>query len=460
MNAYKSLFDAQKRLSSELRRAGVDSRRQKLKALRKWILSHRTTIQEAIAKDLDKPASESDITEIYPLLAETRLAEQRLHEWTRPVPVESSLAFLGSRAFVQYEALGTSLIMSPWNYPLLLALGPAVSSIAAGNTITLKPSEYTPNTNIIIQQMLDELFSPEEFLLVEGGAEEAKSLLELPFDKVFFTGSPTVGRIVMQAAARHLSSVTLELGGKSPVIIDASADLQDAAEKIAWGKWTNAGQTCVAPDYIFIDATVKDSFLSLLEKEALKYRNKENYTSIINESHWDRLEALKQDALQHGSQVAFGGEGDREQRRMYPIVLTNLSSSMKITQEEIFGPILPLFTFTDLSEVVDYVNHRPKPLALYLYSKSTKSRKKIMTATTSGSLVINDNVIQFGHPHLPMGGVGQSGLGKSHGHEGFKAFSNARSIIRQRVGHTVPKLVYPPYTTHKLKLINWLIKYF
>lgn len=455
------LFEKQKKRSQELRNTPLQSRKQKLKALRHWIYTQRDDIQAAVYQDMAKPASEVDVTEIYPVLAEAWSAIRHLKSWAAPEPVNGSLTFLGTSAYVHYEPKGTSLVISPWNYPLLLAIGPIISSIAAGNTIILKPSEFTPAVNGVIRTMIGELFAEEEVAMLEGDAAVATDLLKLPFDHIFFTGSPAVGKIVMEAAAKNLTSVTLELGGKSPTIVDETADELDAARKIAWGKWTNAGQTCVAPDYVFVHRSKMTSLLRALELHAEKgYSNKASYTSIINERHFDRLSSCLSDAVDKGAKVEFGGEMHRASCTISPTVLTETTDEMLLMKEEIFGPLLPIRAYDQLEEVIRFINERPKPLALYLYTRSKKNRMRILSETSSGAVVFNDNVLQFGHPHLPMGGVNNSGIGKAHGRAGFLAFSHGKAVLRQRVGFTIAGTVYPPYSRLKKKLIEWMLKYF
>lgn len=458
---YQSLYLSQHKKSLELRSVPIAHRIKNLKALKKWLLTHQEDIQSAEFKDLAKPESEVDITEIYPLLSEIRHALRKIKKWTAPKLISGSLTFLGTQAHIHYEPKGTSLIISPWNYPMMLAVGPMISALSAGCTITLKPSEFTPNTNKIIGQMIAELFSPNEVTMVEGDSEAATALLAQPYDHIFFTGSPVVGKVVMSAAAKNLSSVTLELGGKSPTIIDESADINDAAEKISWGKWTNAGQTCIAPDYIFVHQSKQQEFLDAIRQFAQRmYGEKSNYASIINDRHFQRLTNLLDDGIDKGAQVFFGGESDKDNCVIRPTIITAVNEKMTLLNEEIFGPILPVMTYNSLDEVIAYINERPKPLALYIFSRNKRNRKIIIDRTSSGGVVINDNVLQFGHPNLPMGGVNNSGLGKAHGYQGFLEFSHPKSILKQRTGLTIVKTIYPPYNKWKKKLIALMLKYF
>lgn len=455
------LWARQRERSLALRRAPVSERVQKLKAMQQWILSHMQEIAQGAYADLRKPEFEAKLSEIYPVLSEIRHTLRHLKQWTSARPVATSPTFLGTSAYVQPEPKGVCLIISPWNYPFNLSVGPLVSAVAAGNTVILKPSEYTTHTNAVIRKLVTELFSPEEVAMVEGDAEAAQQLLSLPFDHIFFTGSPAVGKVVMEAAARHLTSVTLELGGKSPTIVDETANIRDAAEKITWGKWLNAGQTCVAPDYLLVHHSIKDALIAELKQAAERlYGSDDAYTSIINQRHFERLNAGIADALNRDARVEFGGKTEPERCRIYPMVISELTADARLLQEEIFGPVLPVVTFHELREAIDWVNAREKPLAMYFFSSSKERQARVLKATSAGALLFNDCVIQFGHPHLPFGGVNHSGIGKAHGHEGFLAFSNQKAVIRQRRGFTMAKSIYPPYNGLKRWVLEMMLRYF
>lgn len=460
-NAYGEVFLSHKKTAKQLKLEPVGKRKERLISIRKWIFSHRKEIQEAIYLDLQKPPEEADLSEIYPVLTELKHAIGNITSWSSPQTVAGNSGYLGTSAKIYHEPKGVCLIISPWNYPFNLAMGPIVSAIAAGNTIILKPSEFTPNTNGIIKRLLHDLFKEEMIKMVEGEADVATELLKLPFDHIFFTGSPAVGKLVMEAAAKNLSSVTLELGGKSPTVVDETADMKDAATKIAWGKWLNAGQTCVAPDYLFVHQSRKEDLLSELKKEAdFLYGKDENYSSIINRRHFERLKASLEEAKKNDSTLEFGRNPDDKNLKIYPTVISNLKGDNSLMQEEIFGPILPVLSYEKLDEVIEFINTRPKPLALYYFTKNGRNKKRIINETSSGSVVINDTVLQFAHPNLPFGGVNNSGIGKAHGKAGFIAFSNEKSVLKQRVGFTMAKSVYPPYSTLKKKMIHLMLKYF
>lgn len=456
---YSELFLRHANSAMRLRHAPLAARKQKLKLMKNWLLTNKSAFEEAVFSDLAKPAEEVNVTEIYPVITELRHAISNLKTWASPKSIKGSLAFLGTSAYTYYEPKGCSLIISPWNYPILLSLGPVISSIAAGNTIILKPSEFTPATNEVLRKLFKELYDEDEICLIEGASDVASALLKQPFDHIFFTGSPMVGKIVMAAAAKNLSSVTLELGGKSPTIVDQTANLTTAARRIAWGKWTNAGQTCVAPDYVFVHRSKSDAFIAELKQHTQRmYFDKSNYASIINERHFDRVRELISDATSKGARVILSGK--QAENVIDPVILLNVRDEMQVMQEEIFGPVLPIKTYDNLEEVIEFINRRPKPLALYHYSSSRKLKSKVLSQTSSGAIVFNDSVLQFGHPHLPMGGINNSGIGKAHGEAGFQAFSHGKAILKQWLPISIASLVYPPYNGLKKKLIALMLKYF
>ena len=458
----RELFDNCKTKAPTLRVSTFRQRKAKLKKLESWIFSHRPEIHMALYQDLQKPPQETDITEIFVVLSEIRKAKRNLRRWMTPIQYAiGSIVFLGTRSESHPESKGACLIISPWNYPFQLAIGPLVSAIAAGNSVIIKPSEFAENTSILIQKMCDAIFEKDDVSVVLGEVEESKELLTLPFDHIFFTGSPAVGKIVMEAASKHLASVTLELGGKSPTIVDETARIKDAASKIAWGKWLNAGQVCIAPDYLLVHERVKDRLIEELVVQSTKiYGEEENYSAIISRQHHNRVNDLMADAIEKGADIEFGGKSDRGNLRFTPTLLSGVSFESILMKEEIFGPILPLITFKNLDEALAIINQKEKPLALYVFSKSKKNIERVKRETTSGMMAINDTVIQFGHPNLPIGGVNNSGIGKAHGYSGFLAFSNQKAILRQRTGFTVPKLVYPPYRKLQNFIIELMIKYF
>jgi len=452
------VFQKQQTKALELRSQPIKARKKLLKRLETWILENRKHIQDALFEDFHKLPEETDLMETYVVLTEIREARKNLNYWTRNEYVKPNLPYLGTSSFIQYEPKGVCLVIAPWNFPFQLAVAPLVSALAAGNTCILKPSEFTPATSALLKKMCEGLFDINQVALFEGDHTVSTDLLKLPFNHVFFTGSPRVGKIVMEAAAKHLASVTLELGGKSPVFIDESANIADTAEKISWAKWSNAGQTCTAPDYILVHKSRQQELLRELKLCAERLYPAANYmTHVVNDAHGNRLEKWLDEALNSGAKLDFGGKGDHH---FEPTVVHDVSEESSLLQEEIFGPILPVKIYEDLNEAIHYVNSKEKPLSLYVFSKSKKAIRQILKSTSSGSVAINDAVIQFGHPELPFGGVNNSGFGKSHGRYGFIAFSNEKSVLKQRIGLTMAKTLYPPYSGLKKKMIDLLLKYF
>lgn len=457
----QELFRQHKERSLELRSSSSFDRIKKLIKLRSWIEENRNELQEALYLDFQKPMVETDLTEYYLAKKEIDHAIKNIEKWMRPKKVRTPITLIGSRSSVVLEPKGVCLIIAPWNYPFSLIVTPLVSALAAGNTIFLKPSEITSNTTRLIFRMITTVFDQEEVVVFEGGIETSTALLRLPFDHIFFTGSPKVGKIVMEAASKNLTSITLELGGKSPNIIDASADLIDAVEKIVFNKFLNAGQTCIAPDYVLIDALVHDEFVSLLKLRIEKVygENDSDLAGISSKKHWTHLVGLIKNAVKNGAKVECGGDYNEQELRLSPTVLTRISKEMTLMNDEIFGPILPILMYEDLNEAIHFVNDRPKPLALYFYSKDKRSIKKVVALTSSGGVCINDGNIQFSNNYLPFGGVNNSGIGRSHGYFGFESFSNQKSVLRQRIGRTSLKVLYPPYTKKVKKYVDLLLRW-
>jgi len=461
------VFNALKGRSQVLRRESYKERIRRLKKLRSWILGNRERVQQAIFKDFRKPAMEVDAAELFTVIAEINHAIAHLADWVKPRKIDAPLTFLGTRSVINYEPKGVCLIISPWNYPFNLSIGPLVSCLAAGNTAMLKPSELTPNTSALIAELADETFEKDVVTVVQGDASVSEELLRLPFDHIFFTGSPAVGKIVMRAAAENLSSVTLELGGKSPAIIDDTANLADAARRIAFGKFFNNGQTCIAPDYILISKSVKDRFISQLGENINKLFGEGNsveetspdYARIVNGRHFRRLSGLMQDAIAKGAKPAFGGKVNESKLFFQPTILTDIAGDTRIMEEEIFGPVLPVVEMNSQQEAIDFVNSKPKPLSLYLFSNDRAFRNRVLKETSAGGVCINDCVIQFAHPNLPFGGVNNSGIGKSHGVAGFLTFSNEKPVIVQKNGLSNAYVFHPPFGPVKQKLLDWMIRW-
>jgi aldehyde dehydrogenase (NAD+) len=426
---------------------------EKLRRFHAAMFAHRAEFYGALWADYQKPAPEVDMSELYPVVSEARHAIKHLRRWMRPRRVATPLALLGSRSCIVHEAKGVVLILSPWNFPVNLTLGPFVSAIAAGNCVMIKPSEMTPHTSALMKRIVGELFDESEAAVVEGDAAVAEALLRKKWDHIFFTGSAAVGRVVMKAAAEHLTPVTLELGGKSPVIVDRTANLDEAARKIAWGKFLNCGQICIAPDYLLIDEAIQAPFV-----EKLRAAITPETGLIVNDRHAARLKHLFDDAVSGGAEVVAGGGFD--QRSIAPTLLANVDPESPVMQQEIFGPLLPMITYRTLDDALRIIAAREKPLVLYLFSRSRKVINEVLRRTTAGGTAINDTLVQFYQLNLPFGGVGESGVGKAHGQFGFEAFSNARSVFEQPTRFSAIQLLYPPYTNFKKKLIDLTLRYF
>lgn len=462
MEVIKNVFEAQLKNKIVLRKSDAKTRINKLRLLKKGIESFEAEIYKAMHDDLRKCRFETAVTELYFTYAEIDFAIKHLKGWMKPVSVSKNISNLFSGNKIYYEPKGVCLIIAPWNYPFQLMMSPLISAIAAGNTAVLKPSELSSSTAAVISKMILQLFKPDEIACFEGDAELSKQLLTLPFDHIFFTGSTAVGKVVMEAASKHLTSVTLELGGKSPTVIDASADLKKAAEKIAWGKLVNAGQTCIAPDYILIDETLQSQFVGLYRTacENMFFKNGKidtgTYGRIINSKQFKRLKNLVSDSVKDGATIAWGGESDEATLTILPTVLTNVNDKQAVMQEEIFGPVLPVLTFKNIEEAIDRINQKNKPLALYIFSENSDNIQRMIRETSAGGTCVNDVLIHISNPNLPFGGVNTSGMGASHGIFGFKNFSHERSIVFQsKLGIT--KMIYPPYDK-KGGLLKWLKK--
>ena len=464
----EDIFQRQRARAEALRREGWESRATRLRKLSRWIEDNRAAIQQALFADFRKPAAETDVSEIWSSQVEIKHTLRNLKQWTQPRNVATPLSLMGTRSWVQYEPKGVCLIIAPWNYPFYLAIDPLASALAAGNACVIKPSEMTPTVAALLARMCREIFDPAEVTVVEGDKDVATELLRLPFNHIFFTGSPQVGKIVMRAAAEHLASVTLELGGKSPVIVDDTADLRDAAEKIMWGKGINAGQTCVAPDYVLVQESVKDKLVEEMREVVKRFYDPEgegvaastSYARIVNQHHFQRIAGLLEDAQAQGANILFGGMVDAGQRFIEPTLLEGAPTESRIMQEEIFGPLLPIVTFRTLMEATDVVNSRLQPLALYVFTQSAEHQRYLLQNIPAGGSCVNETILHLAHPDLPFGGFGNSGLGKAHGFAGFVGFSNEKSVLKQRVGRTGIKTMYPPYTPKVKKMIGWLLKLF
>lgn len=457
------IFAAQHETAMRLRQSTPAQRLDKIERLKQAVLARRTEIQRAGALDFGKPAAEVDLTEILPVVAEANDARRHLRRWMKSKRVAPTLLMLGTSSYLKYEPKGRCLIISPWNYPLNLSFGPLISAIAAGNTVILKPSEMTPHLSALMAEIVSEVFPEREVALFQGDAGVSQALLELPFDHIFFTGSPAIGRVVMAAAARHLGSVTLELGGKSPAIVDASADLKAAAANLMWSKFTNGGQTCIAPDHLYVHESVKDAFVQHCREalakaygEGAAVQRSAHLARVVNARHAERLVGLLDDALEKGGTLLAGGQHQEHSKFIAPTLLENLGADARIMQEEVFGPLLPVIAYRDLDEVTAAINAGPKPLALYIWTGKRRLAERLLRETSSGGACVNHSVVQFLHGRLPFGGIGNSGQGSAHGVYGFKAFSHERAVVRSWL--PLASAFYPPYTTLSRRLIGWALR--
>lgn len=441
-------FTSQQHAYQQVSYPSFDERKENLIRLYNLLKQEQETFIHAIQQDyIHRSADETQIAEIIPSLSGIKYCLKHLKKWMQPQSKEVSLLFQPAKAYVLAQPLGVVGIVVPWNYPLFLAFGPLCQALAAGNRIMLKISEYTPHFALALKQAIERIFPKDLICVVTGHTEIAQAFTQLPFNHLFFTGSTAVGKQVMQSASQHLTPVTLELGGKSPAIVTSTADLNEAVERIAFGKTMNAGQTCVAPDYVLIDSTLEDAFihqyLKVLEQFYPSVANNSDYTAIINEQHFNRLNNYIHDAKQHGAHVStMAGQGDG--RRFLHCVIQHINDEMKIAQEEIFGPILPIITYQTIDEAITYINARPRPLALYYFGHDAKLQQHVILNTHSGGICLNETLIHVAQEDLPFGGVGASGMGRYHGVEGFRTFSHEKSVfVRPKLSFM--KLIYPPY---------------
>lgn len=458
------IFDLQKGNQYNVGNSTVKERRAKLDRLHQAILKYRNDIKKALYDDFKKHPSEVDMTEIYPVTSEIKHAKSNLALWMRDQAIHTPLALLGSSSYIKYEPKGVVLIISPWNFPVNLTFCPLVSAIAAGNCVIIKPSEMTPHIATVMKKIVDEVFDENEVAMIKGGIDVSTELLKLPFNHIFFTGAPSVGKIVMAAAAKNLTSVTLELGGKSPTIVDETADIDMAARRITWSKFANNGQICIAPDYVYVHESKKEAFLTAVKKYIHQFYSDDatkesSYNRIVNSRHFDRLKGYIEDAVSKGAKIETGGQLSGTENYIAPTVMTRVDKSSSLMTNEIFGPIMPVFGFQHIEDVIQDINAQEKPLALYIFSKSSKNTNHIINNTRAGGGCINHCAVHYYNTHLPFGGSNNSGIGKAHGIEGFKSFSNSRGILKQNFTNAL-ELLLPPFNNFKQKLIDLTIKYF
>ncbi|WP_461672328.1 aldehyde dehydrogenase [Priestia megaterium] len=431
MNNYQELTKKQLSFFNSGKTKDVAFRIETLKKLRELVVRHEDDILKAVKADLNKPEMEAKRAEVGLVLSEIDFAVKNLAEWAAPKEVETPFTHAGAKSYIYQDPYGLALVIAPWNYPFQLAVSPVVGAIAAGNCVVLKPSELTPHTSSLLAKMFNENFPEEYMTVVEGEVETSTALLKENFDYIFFTGSTMVGKIVAEAAAKHLTPVTLELGGKSPTIVHEDANIEEAAKRIARGKFANAGQTCVAPDYILVQRNVKDELLANLKQVVTNTYGEDvsqnlDFPHVVSEKHFDRLNSF----LTNGD-IVFGGKTDRSRLFIEPTVLDNISWEDNVMQDEIFGPILPVIVYDEISEVIEAIVKRPKPLALYLFSEDEAVQNRILNSVSFGGGSINDTINHMTSHYLPFGGVGDSGMGAYHGKASFDTFSHAKSILKR-----------------------------
>ena len=455
MESISQIFQQQKAFFASEKTFDIDFRLQQLARLKDMIVNHTQDIVVAIQKDFSKPEHEIVSSEIGVVLDEIKLFQNKLSSWIKPTSRKTPLPFLFAQSQIHLEPRGVSLIIAPWNYPFQLCFAPMVGAIAAGQTVILKPSELSEHTSACIQLLISKYFSPDFIAVVGGGIPETTQLLKLPFDHVFFTGSTEVGKIVQRAAAEHLTPTVLELGGKSPAIVTAKADLDLTARKLAWGKFFNAGQTCVAPDYAYVHESIYDAFLEAMKKQIQEFygarpQESQSFARIIHHRHFDRLVGLLD-----SKKVFCGGQVHRETRFIEPTLMSGVTWEDPVMKQEIFGPILPVLRYSSLNDLYLFWKTQPKPLAAYFFSESSEEQKAFIRQLSFGGGVINDCVIHVGNSHLPFGGVGSSGMGNYHGYESLLAFSHQKSVMLKH--HQMDlNLRYPPYTSSKVQWIKRL----
>lgn len=458
----RSRFEKLQARRWEVARTGPRERLQKLERLKRAIVARREALAQALREDFGKPAAEVEATEVVPVLMEIEHTLSHLRQWMRPRRVGSPLMLFGTRSEVRYEPKGVVLIIAPFNYPFQLLFGPLVPAVAAGNCVMLKPSERTPHTAAFCEELVREVFDPEEVAVAQGGLEAGQALLELPFDHFFFTGGPRVGRKVMEAAARHLAGVTLELGGKSPAIVDETADVQAAAERIAWARFVNAGQTCVAPDYVLVHGSQERAFLEHIKAAVASYygsteparQASPDYARLVDDAHFVRVARMLDRSLAAGAKAVVGGQVDAATRYIAPTVLTDVRPDMAVMEEEIFGPLLPVLRFDKREEALRHIRAGTKPLALYVFSQDSAVVEHWLAETTAGGTCVNTAMVHLINSNLPFGGIGESGVGNYHGEYGYRTFSHERAVLYQGPLFTL-KQFFPPYGERSRKLMQW-----
>lgn len=462
--ALRSLLAEQQAFAPRVRAQKASERIAKLKRLEAYLHKQANVDQLIAALDADfsKPEVETLTSEIGVVLSHIRYVKARLKRWMEPTKLAVPLSLTGMHNYVTYEPKGSTLIIAPWNYPFNLTLIPLVYAISAGCTAMVKPSEFSPATTAYMQEMLNELFEEKEIKVVTGEGDTSAFLTTLPFDHIFFTGSPAIGKKVMAAAAKNLTSVTLELGGKSPAIIDKGINLKKSARNSVWGKYFNAGQTCIAPDYLLVHESIAEQYILELKAAITKFygedvQSSKSFARIINDRHFSRIKGLMDDAVSQGATIAHGGQTAAAERFIAPTILTGVTEDMAVMQEEIFGPVWPVMTYQTLDEAIAIINRQPKALAFYIQSDNNATIKKLLGATSSGGALINEYLLGGGSVSVPFGGVNNSGIGKSFGYHGFIEFSNERPVMARKFLDL--SVAYPPYTDKVVGLVRKIYRW-
>lgn len=457
-----AVFRGLKSKAPALRQTSAQERADKIRKLLSTVLYAREEIRDVTRQELGLCDTDID-AQLLMIKAEAEFIIKNLPQWMKRKPVQGSLMTLGKKSYVQYEPKGVVLHIAAWNAPFAIGLVPAMGALAAGNAVCLKPSELAPASSALLKRLVESVYAEDEFAVVEGGADVAQGLLAQPFNHIFYVGGHHVGRIVMKAAADHFASVTLEMGGKNPAIVDASADIEAAAGKIAWGRISNAGQICIAPDYALVHESVVDEFTEKLQASihamydanGQGFQKSPYYPRIINERHFQRIKGLIDDARDKGARIVLGGGSDAADRFIEPTIIDHVSEDMRIMQEEIFGPVLTITPFSQRDQVLEIIERRPKPLSLYVFSRNDAETEFYLQHTTSGNSVVNHNVIQSGtNPNLPFGGVNASGIGRIGGWYTFAEASNARSVMEEGPAIMDPDLMVPPYSDKYQKMVD------
>ncbi len=453
--AYEELVDSLRSTFNSGRTKAIDWRKAQLKGLIRMFEEHASELERALAEDLGRPPVEAHGADLGITVIEIKYLLKHLDSWAKPEKRRLPLTSLPGKARVVSEPLGVAFVIAPWNYPIQLLISPMAAAIAAGNAVVGKPSELSPACSAAIARLVPQYVDDDAIAIVEGAVPETTALLEQKFDHIFFTGSTRVGGVVMEAAAKHLTPVVLELGGKSPTIVTADADLDVAANRIMWGKFLNAGQTCIAPDYLLVERSVQDTLVdkmadTLREFYGASPRTSDSLSRIVSDRHLQRLKGLIESS---GGTVVVGGESDDADRYLAPTLIVDPDLDAPIMQEEIFGPVLPIIAVDHLSEALDFINARPKPLAMYLFSESDAAAERVQSETSSGGVCVNHTLLHITPSTVPFGGVGPSGMGAYHGKAGFDAFSHRKTVMTKPT-RPDPKLLYPPYTNLKEKIIR------